>query len=113
MKYTRQELIERINKNDIDFFQNFYNGYWEDEDAPENNYEQVWNLNWGDGNDLFIAIKFPDEGITVYMEGIYSSYDDNRFQKVSLAVPFQYTETRYRPATADEIRDMRIDEILN
>ena len=116
MKYTRQQLIDKINKNDTDFFKNFYHEYWEDE-KPENHFEQVWKLNWGDGNDfaspLFVAIKFPDEGITVYMKGIYSSYDDSYFSKVSLAVPFQHTETRYRPATLDEIRDMRIDDILN
>jgi len=126
MKYTRQQLIDKINKNDTDFFKNFYHEYWEDE-KPENHFEQVWKLNWGDGNDLFVAIKFPDEGITVYMKGIYSSYDDSYFSKVSLAVPYKhrkiisvsfqkenrFTETRYRPATLDEIRDMRIDDILN
>lgn len=112
MKYTRHQLIERINKNDTEFFKNFYNEDW-DEEEPENKFEQVWSLNWGDGNELFVAINFPDEGITVYMKGYYSSYNDSRFQKVSLGVPFQHTETRYRPATPDEIRDMRIDELLN
>jgi hypothetical protein len=110
MKYTRQQLIDRINKNDTDFFQNFYNQYWEE--TPENRYKQVWSLNWGDGNDLFVAINFPDEELTVYMEGIYSSYDDSSFDKVALAVPYQFTETRYRPATLDEIRDLKIDKIL-
>lgn len=114
MKYTRLQLIERINKNDTEFFQKFYNEYWEDlDEQPENRYEQVWELNWGDGNDLFVAINFPDEGITVHMKGYYSSYDESRIQKVALGVSYQHTETRYRPATADEIRDMRIDEILN
>lgn len=112
MKYTRQQLIDRINNNDTDFFKNFYDEYWDD-DEPENRYEQVWNLNFGDGNDLFIAINFPDENITVYMKGFYSSYDDSRFSKVALAVPYQHTETRYRPATLDEIRDMKINDILN
>jgi hypothetical protein len=112
MKYTKQQLIERINKNDTNFFEKFYQEYWEDEE-PENKYEQVWNLNWGDGNDLFVAINFPDEGITVYMKGFYSSYDDSRFQKVELGVPYQHTETRYRPATLDEIRDMKINDLFN
>ena len=112
MKYTKQQLIDRINKNDIDFFKSFYDEYWEDEE-PENRYKQVWNLNWGDGNDLFVAINFPDEGITVYMEGFYSSYGGSRFTKVALAVPFQYTETRYRPATLGEISDMKSNDILN
>jgi len=114
MKYTKQELIDRINKNDTKFFQNFYNEYWEDEtQEPENRYEQVWNLNWGDGNDLFVAINFPDENITVYMKGYYSSHDESRIQKVALGVPYQHTETRYRPATLDEIRDMKLNDILN
>jgi len=113
MKYTKQELIDRINENDTKFFQKFYNEYWEDEtQEPENRYEQVWNLNWGDGNDLFVAINFPDENITVYMKGYYSSHDDSRFSKVALGVPFQHTETRYRPATLDEIRDMKLNDIL-
>ena len=111
MKYTKQQLIDRINNNDTGFFKSFYDEYWKDEE-PENKYECVWELNWGDGNDLFVAINFPDEGITVYMKGWYSSYSDSRITHVALGVPFQHTETRYRPATQDEIRDMRIDDIL-
>jgi hypothetical protein len=112
MKYTKQELIDRINKNDTDFFQNFYN-HRQVKRGPENRYEEVWNLNWGDGNDLFVAINFPDENITVYMKGYYSSHDESRIQKVALGVPYQHTETRYRPATLDEIRDMKLNDILN
>jgi hypothetical protein len=113
MKYTKQQLIEKINKNDTKFFKSFYDQYWEKEsDEPENRYKHVWELNWGDGNDLFVAINFPDEDITVYMRGWYSSYSDSRITHVALGVSFQHTETRYRPATPDEIRDMRIDEIL-
>lgn len=112
MKYTKQQLIDRINKNDIDFFKSFYDEYWEDEE-PENRYEQVWNLNWGDGNDLFVAINFPDEGITVYMKGMYSSHSDSRFSRIALGVPFEHTGTGYRPATLDEIREMKLNDILN
>lgn len=118
MKYTKQQLIEKINKNETEFFKNFYFENWEDVlgaslEEPENKYECVWELNWGDGNDLFVAINFPDEEITVYMRGWYSSYSDSRITNVALGVPFQHTETRYRPATPDEIRDMIIDEIIN
>ena len=112
MKYTKQQLIEKINKNETEFFETFYFQNW-DEENPKNKYKCVWELNWGDGNDLFVAINFPDEGITVYMRGWYSSYSDSIITNVALGVPFQHTETRYRPATQDEIRDMRIDEILN
>ena len=115
MKYTRQQLIEKIKNNDTEFFQKVYEGYWGEntDDRPDNQYDIVWELNWGDGNDIFVAINFKEEDIIVHMRGSYSSYSDSSFRKVSFGIPFQYTETRYRPATIDEIRDMRIDNLLN
>jgi len=112
MKFTRQELIEKIKKNDTEFFEQFYNDYFEEEEV-ENKYETIWELNWGDGNDLYVAIEFPEEKLTVLMEGTYSSHDSNYWHNVSFGVPYEFKETRYKSATIADIRDMKIDEVLN
>lgn len=114
MKYTRPQLIEKIKNNDTKFFQQVYEGYWENKnDRPDNTYDTIWELNWGDGNDLFVAVEFKEENLIVYMKGTYSSYGDSSFHKIAFGVPYQYTETRYRPATLEDIRDMKINDLLN
>lgn len=112
MIYTREQLIERIKKNDTDFFEQFYNEYFEDEEC-ENKYDNIWTLNWGDGNELLVAIEFPNEKLTVLLEGTYSSHDSNYWDKVSFGVPYEFKETRYKSATLADIRDMKIDDVLN
>ena len=114
MIYTRQQLIEKIKQKDVEFFQNGYFRYDLDKSVDfENKFEVVWDLNWGDGNEWLVALKFINEDLTILLEGYYSSHDSSEFSKVSLSVPFEFKETRYRSATPDEIRDMRIDEILS
>ncbi len=109
MIYTREQLIEKIKENDTDFFEQFYH---EDVEC-ENKYKNIWELNWGDGNELFVAIEFPNEKLTVLLEGTYSSHDSNYWDKVSFGVPYEFKETRYKSATLADIRDMKIDDVLN
>lgn len=114
MIYTREQLIEKVKKNDTDFFKEVYYDYYDDETtAVENKYKQIWELNWGDGNEISVAIEFPNEKLTILMEGTYSSHDETYWDSVSFGIPFEFTETRYRKATLQDIRDMRIDEVLN
>ena len=109
MILTREELIEKIKQNDTDFFKQFY---YEDVEEVENKWENVWELNWGDGNDLFVALNFPNENLTVLLEGTYSSHDSPYWDRVSIGVEFEFKENRYRSATKADLRDMKIDELL-
>ncbi len=117
MKYTRQELVKKIKDNDSKFFQNLFLewGWRSPSKQPDtiNKFEKLWELNFGDGNDWKVALKFIDENITIYMSGFYSSEGDSEFDLVAFGVPFEFKETRYRDATLAEIRDMKIEEILN
>lgn len=107
-KLTREDIINEINSKNINLFKNFYH-----EDSEfDNEYNIVWELNWGDGNELYVAINFPNENINVLLQGHYSSWDESTFNKVSLSVPYEFIETRYREATIQDIRDMKIDEVI-
>lgn len=107
-KLTREEIIKEVNSKNISLFKKFY---YEDPEFS-NKYEIVWELNWGDGNEMFVAINFPEENINVLLQGYYSSWDESNFNKVSLSVPYEFKETRYREASIQDIRDMKIDEVL-
>ena len=117
MKFTRQELIEKIRKNERGYFQDLFieHGWRKPANQPDeiNKFKKLWELNMGDGNEWEVAIEFVDEKLTVYMVGYYSSEGDSEFQTVSFGVPYEFNETRYKAATQAEIREMRIDEILN
>jgi hypothetical protein len=116
MIYTRQELIEKIKSGDPRTFQEMVENHgWRSPSKQPNDinkFEKLWELNMGDGNDWSVAIRFIDEDITILLEGVYSSEGDSEFNEVSYGVPFEFKETRYRAATAAEIRDMKIDQIL-
>jgi hypothetical protein len=116
MIYTKEKLVEMIKKNDVDFFKNVYEDYgWEDTDYEpcENKTKELWYLNWGDGNDIYVAIEFVNEKVTFLLEGTYSSHDSTHWDKVSFGIPFEFKETRYRAATIADIRDMKIEEVLD
>lgn len=110
MMYTRNQLIEKVNKKEVDFFSDLYQGYRKTD--CENKFESVWELNWGDGNEWYVALNFPEENINILLEGYYSSHGESEFNKVSLAIPYEYRETRYKSVTVADIRDMNIDEVL-
>jgi len=116
MKYTKQELIEKIKKNETDFFQETFmeHGWRLPSKQPDtiNKFKKLWELNMGDGNDWEVALEFIDENLTIYMSGYYSSEGDSEFSLVAFGVPYEFKETRYRSATLAEIRDMKIEEIL-
>jgi hypothetical protein len=110
MKFTRQELIEKIKKNNVSFFRDLY--YEGSNDEMENKHEVVYDQHYGDGNEWNIAFSFPEENLFVLMEGYYSSHDSSEFDKVSFAAPFEFKETRYKAMTQEEIRDMNIETVI-
>jgi hypothetical protein len=112
-KITREEILEKIKNKDTEYFSEVYY------EAADYNGEfdgvklkKLWEINWGDGNDWNVAFKVVDYDIDIILEGWYSSHGDSEFNKVSLAIAYEFKETRYRAATQAEIRDMKIDNIL-
>lgn len=111
MNITREEVIKRVNSKDHEWFYQLYDKYnWGKNDGEV---EIVYDQNYGDGNDYIIAFKFVNHNFFVQLEGTYSSWDSPYWSDVSFAVPYEYTETRYRSMSLDEIRDQKIDNVLN
>lgn len=110
MNITREEVIKRVNAKDYDWFYNLHDKYsWGKNDGEV---EIVYKQNYGDGNDYIIAFEFKNHNFFVQLEGTYSSWDSPYWSDVSFAVPYEYTETRYRPMSLDEIRDQKIENVL-
>jgi len=115
-KLTREELLEKLRENDVKWFSNYYFEYeWSanQKGFQGNKFEVCWEICWGDGNEWIVALNFPEENINVVMEGYYSSHGDSEFQSVGIGVPYEFKETRYRIATKQDLRDLKLDEILN
>lgn len=115
-KLTREELVQKLKNNDVEWFSNYYFEYdWSahQKDFQGNKFKTCWEINWGDGNEWIVALDFFEENLTVVMEGYYSSHGESEFSKVGIGVPYEFTETRYRIATKQDLRDLKLDEILN
>jgi len=115
-KLTREELLKKIKEEDVKWFENYYIEYNYQSSRSNfkgNKFKTCWEINWGDGNECIVALDFFEENITVVMEGYYSSHGDSEFDKVGFGVPYEFKETRYRIATLQELRDMKLCDILN
>ena len=115
-KLTREELVQKLKNNDVEWFSKYYFEYdWSahQKDFQGNKFKTCWEINWGDGNEWIVALDFFEDNLTVVMEGYYSSHDESEFSKVGIGVPYEFTETRYRIATKQDLRDLKLDEILN
>jgi hypothetical protein len=111
---TREQIIEKVKNKDTNFFYGLYN-----EELEGYNYKDVskevkvvYDQHYGDGNEWSIAFEFTEIGMYVLLEGYYSSWDSPDWDSVSHAEPFQYTETRFKEATLEYIRDKKIEEVL-
>lgn len=114
-KLTREELLEKIKNNEVgSFSEHYFEHEWEatKPDFKGNKFKKCWEINWGDGNEWIVAIDFFEENVTIVMEGYYSSHGDSEFDKVGIGVPYEFKETRYRIATKQDLRDLKLDEIL-
>lgn len=111
MSITKQEILEKIRNNDTSYFtEMYYECYSGKYDGLK--VKEVWEINWGDGNDWNVCFKIIDFDLDVLLEGYYSSDGDSEFTNVSIGIPFEFKETRYRAATQADIRDMKIDELI-
>lgn len=106
---TREEIIEKVNNKETEWFYEVYNECWRDKSIVEVLYDQ----NWGDGNDYQIAMLFKEHNLTVLLDGTYSSWDSPHWDSVDFAKPFTFKETRYRAATIAELREDKINDVLD
>lgn len=110
MEITREEVIERVNAKDYDWIYRFYGKY--SRGKNDGQVKIVYEKNYGDGNDYIITFEFKNHNFFVQLEGTYSSWNSPYWSDVSFAVPYEYTETRYKPMSLDEIRDKKIEDVL-
>lgn len=127
--YTRQELIKKTEENQnnrrrgsIDFFDTIYKvteGYYDIEDGDEIDFdfenqkvEIVYDQNFGDGNEWHVALFFPKENISIFMEGYYSSHGESELTRASIGIKYEFKEMRYKAASKDELRDISIETII-
>jgi hypothetical protein len=108
MKFTKNEIITKVNAGDTDYFYEIYNEMY----SYKNEVEQAYHVNYGDGNEYTICLYFKNHKFYVQLEGTYSSWDAPYWDSVSFAMPYEFTETRYKAATLDYIRDQKINEVL-
>ena len=136
MKYTREQLIEKLSdtsidnsvrrrrgqRNNIRFFEKVYykiSGNYDDDadddkaNKVENECKIVYDQNWGDGRLWQVALYFKEEDIYILLSGYYSSEGESEFDEVTLAEPFEFKETRYRKATIQYLRDKKISKIID
>jgi hypothetical protein len=107
---TREEIIKRVNENDANWFENIYYG---DSSVKRDEYKVVYNQSYGDGNDWFLTLYFEKYNLYVSLEGTYSSWDSSTWDSVSFSVPYEHTEIRYKNTTLEDIRDEKIDSVIN
>lgn len=104
---TKEEIIQKTIENDHNFFWDTYC------DNPQKlNFEVVYEQSYGDGNEYFIAMEFPDYDIIVQLEGTYSSWDSPYWTRAVLAMPYEFKETRYKEADKQYLREKRLNEVL-
>ena len=105
----KNEITEKVKSNDYDYFYDLSMGVSQ---LPKSDYKTVYEANYGDGNEYIICIEFPTLDLFVQLEGTYSSYDSPDWDSVVFAMPFEFTETRYRKATLEYQRDKTITNII-
>lgn len=115
MKITREIINTLIADKNWDFFRSYFyyedgdltslleeydfNSESNDEEIEELKFKRLWSENFGDGNDMTYVyrIDFDDtDSMIIRCDGWYSSHDESVFTDVYEAVPYQFTETRYK-----------------
>jgi hypothetical protein len=112
---TREQIIEKVKNKDTNFFYGLYNGEFEGKNLYKElrkELETVYDQHYGDGNEWTIVLEFTEYGMYVILEGYYSSWDSPEWEIVAHAEPYQYTETRFKEATLEYIRDKKIESVL-
>jgi len=110
MKYGRNNILEKVKNKDKDFFYDIYND--EAWNSAQSEVSVAYEQSYGDGNEYFICMEFKLLNLFVLLEGTYSSWDAPHWHEVSLAMPYEFKETRYKAATLDYIREQKLNDIL-
>ena len=69
---------------------------WRTESTPIGTFENVTNWNHGDGHEQGQVVKHVESGLYFMITGTYSSWDSSDWEEWKLALPYQFTETRYK-----------------
>jgi hypothetical protein len=99
---TKEIILDKVKNNRAGWFYKLSAWDFDDEvekDIIENRMTEVYSLNMGDGNEHVLCYEFivkDGEKIYVQIEGTYSSWGSNSWDKTYLAEPYQHCETRYR-----------------
>lgn len=109
MKYTREEVEQKIKESDYDYFYEIYNESYSTKDEVK----VVYEANYGDGNEYVVAMEFSKLDCVVLLEGTYSSWDSPSWDLVAFAQPYEFKEIRYKEATLQYMRDKTITSILD
>jgi hypothetical protein len=117
MEFTRELILQKVKESDVDFFSAVYDNNLKENDGfhwdvYKNEFEVVYDQNWGDGNDWDVSLHFHQLDLFVLLKGTYSSYGDTYWNKVILAMPYEFKETRYKACTLDYLRDKKLEEIV-
>ena len=111
IRITREEIISKVNGKDKNWFITYIKELFLVSGNKE--YSVVYDMNYGDGNDWLITIHFLNHNLYVNLNGYYSSWDSPHWSSVSFAISYQHTETRYKSATLEDIRDIKIESVLD
>lgn len=119
----KQGVIDGINKSEMFYpvltedgtIEKFYkdsNKLWgvidlEDAEILQQYFDTMCEVNYGDGNEIYIVLKI-DEETFVRFEGTYSSWDTTYWYDMKLVQPTEITITKY--LTEEEIKNGRGDD---
>jgi hypothetical protein len=89
-------IKDAVRRGDTDFFYEMYRNDDEDTEQYQKEFEVASDLNFGDGRERFLTLKFPRFDCYVTLKGYHSSYSKPEWTKVYFSEPYEHTETRYR-----------------
>jgi hypothetical protein len=120
----KETVLNKVKENDAEWFYCIYNkefyGYFpanddaefDDDDLRDEHFQKIYKdcfekiksvycENNGDGHRMYNCYEITvenDEKLIVQIEGDYSSWGNSEWDKVYLATPYEFRETRYKRA---------------
>lgn len=105
---TGQQLLDAITKginpltgeHDRNFHESLRDdviwGWNKDTETPIGTFEFIREWNGGDQRPMGRVVRHVQTNQFVLVEGTYSSWDGSDYDEISIAEPYEFTETRYR-----------------
>lgn len=93
-KYSREYIETQINTRGANSFESWISDLSYREGSPVT---EVFYQSYGDGNELQKVFHFAEADVYVLLVGTYSSWDSSDYDTVTIAEPYTFTETRYKP----------------